>query len=334
MPEIACLALGATNAREARIVDRSVETFHIEPTPTKVTEFYGWLARRLLDAADDGVEHAVIGVPGPVVTTPAGIEMGPMTNIGGGNSRLAKNAYNVNRWLRRADPGIDALPEDYLHVVNDGDLAGHAVGARFGTTDGSTAKHRVLGALINGSGVGLGVVSWDAHAGLYRRMHLPLEIGKAPYDDLSNYEQNISGTALSECWHDVLGESGVEWVRGRDLPANHQVWADVGNGMGRLSMMAGTMLGAEVIVPTGGVGIGAREKYQKHLDGFVEGLRELGNDAEQRMVPEIRYVPAGEEQTFELLGASGIVREAMHEREAANPPAVPPQRLARHAVHA
>ncbi len=288
------LGFGGTNARVGNAVEGDISGFTSVSTPDQPGEFFGWMARQVLSAADDGSNWLVGGFPGPV--SPDGQLVGPMANVAG----LANERYDLVAELAAADPAVRRLlDEDFtLIAVNDGELAAQAAASRVGAH-----QYDRVAALILGSGVGSGIVDRDsAYANVYRAdRRNPLEIGHVvlsadPYDSVENA---VSGRALERIY-------GMD---ARDLPADHPAWKRVGETAGQLATMLGLMNGVELVVPTGGVGAGASEKYVAHLRRMIEAYGQHCNATQRLLLPAIDLVPSSESQIFEMYGGEGVMRD-------------------------
>jgi len=233
------LGFGGTNARVGICHEGDVEGFTSVATPERPREFFGWMARQILNAADMGNSWLVAGFPGPV--SPDGRLAGPMANVPG----LANEQYDLAEELDAADPAVGRLLQENftLVAVNDGELAAQATADRIGKYGfGRTA------ALIFGTGVGAGIVDRDRSYDNVCRADRsnPTEIGHIlrSGNPLDTFENAISGPALMRTY----GKDA------RELPANHPAWKIVGESAGRLSTILGVMNGVELVVPCGGAG--------------------------------------------------------------------------------
>lgn len=65
----------------------------------------------------------------------------------------------------------------------------------------------------------------------------------------------------------------------------------------------------ELVVPCGGVGAGASDKYGPHLRDMIDTYREYGNGAQKLFLPEIVLVPQEDAQIFEMFGGEGVMRD-------------------------
>ena len=290
------LGFGGSNARVGHSAEGDISGFYSVPTPTNPPEFFAWMARQVLGAAHDGSEWVVAGYPGPV--TPDGKFIGPMKNVKG----LANEQYDVLEMLNASDAAVGRLIDEGFKVmsVNDGELAAHAAAYTVGNF-----RYDRTAALILGTGVGAGVVIRDPeHKDIYRADRInPLEIGHIilsddPYDSIENA---VSGTALEKMYNQDA----------REIPADHPAWKRVGEFAGRLATMLGLMNGVQLVVPCGGVGAGASEKYLPHLNRMIEVYRTHGNGPQKLFLPRIVTVPSAEAQIFELFGGEGVMRDVL-----------------------
>jgi hypothetical protein len=267
--------------------------FKAESTPARPPEFFAWMARQLLDSAHSGSSWMVAGFPGPV--TGNGEIIGPMANVKG----MDEKTYNLRAELVAADSDVEnALDQGYkLLAVNDGTLAAHAAASRIGEY-----KYDKAAALIFGTGVGAGVVVRDPAAGITNLYHadgIPLEIGhitmsEDPYD---RFEDAYCGPGLEKRYG----------MPAHELPDGHPAWRRQGAAIARLSMLLGLINGVELVVPTGGVGVGASDKFGPFVWEHMITYRQYGNGAQQKFAPDIRFVPPKMSQEFEMYGAEGVM---------------------------
>ncbi len=289
-----CLGFGGTNARRAVCESGDVSDFTSIETPTKPREFFGWMARQALQAAHDGHGWMVAGYPGPVSSD--GKLVGPLANVAG----MRNKQYTLREELAGADPAAARLLDEgfALVAVNDGNLAAQAAAARIGRH-----KYGKTGALIIGTGVGSGVVEKDAsYADVHRVDNSsPYEIGHLPQsaDPFDTFERRYAGPALAATYN----------CDPREMATNHPAWQAIGVAAGRMAATMGLMNNVELVVPVGGVGAGASDKYGRHLDEFMATYREYGNGPQKLFAPEIAFVAPSESQVFEMYGAEGVMRD-------------------------
>lgn len=288
------LGFGGTNARLGVCHDGDVEGFTSISTPEHPREFFGWMARQILGAADNGNSWLVAGFPGPV--SPNGNLVGPMANVRG----LAKEQYDLAKQMAAADPAAGRLLQDKftLIAVNDGELAAQAAADRVGKYG-----YDRTAALILGTGVGGGIVDRDHTFDNVCRADRsnPTEIGHILLsgDPLDTFENAVSGPALARTY----GKDA------RELPSSHPAWKKVGESVGRMATILGVMNGAGLVVPCGGVGAGGSDSYSTHLRSMIDTYREYGNGTQKLFLPEIVPVPQADAQIFELFGAEGVMRD-------------------------
>lgn len=288
------LGFGGTNARYGINTDGEVYGFTSIETPERPREFFGWMARQVLSAADKGQGWLVAGFPGPV--TPDGRLVGPMANVPG----LSKDRYDLMEELAAADPAAGRLMQQNftLVAVNDGELAAHSAADRIGMYGFDRTA-----ALILGTGVGAGIVDRDhAYSNVVRANRTnPTEIGHVSdsADPRDTFENRVSGPALEKTYDRDA----------RELAADHPAWKKVGETVGRMSCVLGLMNGVELVVPCGGVGGGASDKYEPHMRAMLDAFREYGNGAQKLFLPYVVPVPSAEAQIFELHGGAGIIRD-------------------------
>jgi predicted NBD/HSP70 family sugar kinase len=288
-----CLGFGGTNARIATCDGGDLLDFSSVETPTQPEQFFQWMARNLLDASHQGSAWLVAGFPGPV--SPDGKIVGPLINVSG----MRAEEYDLRDELAAADPEINRVLDQgfTLLAVNDGTLAAQAAASRVGQH-----KYGKTGALIFGTGVGAGVVEKDGqYSNVHRVDSNPLEIGHLLVSDqgLETFEERYSGPGIQRRYG----------IAPKDLDSEHPVWIEEGEAVGRLSTMLGLISRVELVVPTGGIGIGASDKYASHLRAYIESYRNGKNSTQKKFIPEIILVPPQEAEQFEMYGAEGVVRD-------------------------
>lgn len=295
-----CLGFGGTNARMAVCAEGDVIDFESIPTPTEPAPFFEWMARKVLDAADSGNSWVVAGFPGPV--SPDGRLIGPFENVSG----MAKEQYDLRAQLTTADSEVEKILEQgfILLPVNDGTLAAQAAASRIGEH-----KYEKTGALIFGTGVGAGVVVKDAR---YTNLHRadttnPLEIGHLLLGAYPNdtFETRYSGPAMERLYGS----------KPEDLPTEHPAWIAEGIAVGRLVTTLGLMNRVELVVPTGGIGIGASDKHGPWLKKFLEDYARSGNGPQRAFTPKVVLVPPSDCDVFEMYGAEGVMRDHLTQPE-------------------
>lgn len=289
-----CLAFGGTNARFANCETGDITGFNSVATPDKPPEFFEWMARRVLDASDEGKHWLVAGFPGPV--SPNGLFVGPLNNVAG----MRTEKYDLHKELKSADKEVTKVIEQgfTLLAVNDGTLASQAAASRIGNNN-----YTKTGTLIIGTGVGAGIVEKDPD---YTNVHRadknnPNEIGHImlssnPFD---TFENRYSGPAL-------LRRYGVG---AEELPANHPAWAEEGVAIGMMATTLSLMSNVGLVVPTGGLGAGASHKYGRHLKKFMDTYKDFANGPQKEYTPDIALVPASQSKEFEMYGAEGVIRD-------------------------
>lgn len=290
-----CLGYGGTNARVATCGDGDIYGFRSERTPDNPDEFFSLMGSWILEASEAGAAWAVAGFPGPVEQSGSSFTIGPFSNIPG----LGEKKYDLGKELVRADPGCKSLIEQGFRViaVNDGDLAAHAAAARIG--DG---KYERVADIILGTGVGGAVVARDED-GVYKASKQPFEVGHIVLGEAPNesFENTYSGTAIKA----ATGEDAA------NLLPNHPIWQKLGRGVGKLATMMSLVSGAELVVPSGGVGVLRYEDYQASLREFMAQYATFGSKAQKAFVPEIKPVPKDLAQSFEMYGAEGVMLDHM-----------------------
>jgi predicted NBD/HSP70 family sugar kinase len=287
-----CLAFGGTNARIAGCEDGDIYNFNIVPTPKQPKAFYEWMARKLLLASHAGNEWMVAGFPGLV--SEDGQFVGPMQNVRG----MAKRKFNLIEKLSAADPEVERVISQgfVLRAVNDGTLSAHAAASHI-----SEFEDETIASLIIGTGVGTGVVEKDPnYSNVYRTDNKkPYEIGHVPLKYPLSYEQLISGPALER----------LHGYAPKDLILGSRAWREVSEAIVGISVTLGLLEGVNLVVPCGGVGSGAANKYQNVLDLEVKKFLRIANQAQKEKFPEIIPVPQAECDYFEMFGAEGVMRE-------------------------
>jgi predicted NBD/HSP70 family sugar kinase len=288
-----CIAVGGTNARTAHCIDGDIVHFTSEDTPDRPQEFFAWMAQRVLQSAHEGSNWLVAGFPGPV--SPDGEHVGPMANVQGMSTKM----YNLKAELTIADSAVQqTLDEGFKMVaVNDGTLAAQAAASRIGEYQFDRTA-----ALIIGTGVGAGVVERDhtmPETNVYRADDSPYEIGHIPMSDdpYDRFEDVYSGKGIDKRYNQ----------RAEKLPPGHPAWRTEGSAVGRMSVMLALLNGVELVVPTGGVGIGASDRFGPHAQEFLKTYREYGNGPQKKFAPELRLVPPTMSQEFEMYGAAGVI---------------------------
>jgi len=294
------LGFGGSNARRAVSKAGDISKFASVDTPKRPKAFFGWMGRQLLEAADAGAKWVVAGYPGPV--SPDGKLIGPFKNIPG----LKGARYDLAARLGAVDPAVGRLlasNEFTLVNVNDGNLAAHAATGRIGAF-----KYSRVASLILGSGVGSGLVIRDPKYSTVYRVdeHIPAEIGHIPLsaDPADTFENAVSGTALARIANARgFGEDS------RSIPKDHHAWRSTGEMVGQMSTILGFMLGADLVVPCGGIGSGAQSEYDPHLQNMLDAFETYGSATQRLLMPNIMPVPREDRQVFELFGGESVMRD-------------------------
>lgn len=287
------LGFGGTNARYGVSQEGDITGFQSVPTPEHQEEFFGWMARQVLSAADGGHSWLVAGFPGPV--TADGKLVGPMQNIEG----LSVKQHDLRQELNKSDPAIGRLIEEGFSIVavNDGTLAAQAAALRVGQ-----GGYDRVAALIVGTGVGAGVVVKDPDTpSVFRVNSDPLEIGNVVLsaDPIDTFENYVSGPALERDYE----------LNPMDMPSDHPAWERVGVTVGQMATLLGVMGAVELVVPCGGIGSGASEKYWPHLRKMLKTYVAYGNETQKLLFPEVNPIAAEDTQIFELFGGEGVMRD-------------------------
>jgi predicted NBD/HSP70 family sugar kinase len=288
-----CIGLGGTNARTAACDSGDILKFSVESTPARPPEFFAWMARQLLVSAHNGSNWMVAGFPGPV--SPDGQHIGPMANVQG----MKEKTYSLQAELVAADSDVqNAFDQGFkLVAVNDGSLAAHAAASRIGEY-----KYDKAAALIIGTGVGAGVVIRDpsnSSRNVYHADRSPLEIGHIPMSDdpFDRFEDAYCGPGIERRYG----------MPASALPEEHPAWIREGKAIAKMSLLLGLMNGVELVVPTGGVGVGASEKYGPYALGQMHDYWKHGNGPQKKFAPEVLLVPPDMCQEFEMYGAEGAM---------------------------
>lgn len=290
-----CLGFGATNARVGHLVDGQLEFSGPAETPSNPAEFADWMARQVLQASHQGDNWVVAGFPGPVNAD--GTKVGPFANVHG----MKDARYNLYADMVAAEPALGRLIEDEnypLIHVNDGELAAQAVAVRV-----AKPGQDKVAALIVGTGNGSGIVNRDK---IFRNVFrpdrsCPIEIGHCilSSDPFDSYEHALAGPGLSRYYN---GDT-------RQFDASHPAARKVGELIAQQSLLLGLMLGAELVVPTGGIGAGASDKYESHMRNVLSSIELHGNETQRLYLPEVALIDPAEAQSFELWGALGVVND-------------------------
>ena len=288
-----CIGFGGTNARVAACEDGDISGFTSVETPNRPEQFFRWMARNLLNSSHEGGSWLVAGFPGPVSID--GAKVGPLVNVTG----MKEEEYDLAAQLTAADSEVGRVLEQgfTLLAVNDGTLAAQAVASRIGRH-----QYSKTGALIIGTGIGAGVVKKDSdYNDVHRVVNDPLEIGHmlVSGESFESFEQRYSGPGLERRF-------GVPPTK---ISAGHPAWIEEGEAIGRLSLTLGILNGVDLVVPTGGIGIGASQMYGYHLRSFLDTYREKWNATQRKFMPEIVLVPSVEVDEFEMYGAEGVMRD-------------------------
>jgi hypothetical protein len=93
------------------------------------------------------------------------------------------------------------------------------------------------------------------------------------------------------------------------LPEDHDAWRRTGEAVMQMSNILGLMLGAELVVPCGGIGSGAQDEYGPHLNDLLEVYASRGSATQILLKPQIIPVPKADRQVFELFGGEGVMRD-------------------------
>lgn len=293
------LAVGGTNSRYGRANHGDIEQFTSIPTPGDIqNRFVGWVAEQVDAAANAGHSWLVAGYAGPVSSD--GQVIGPMANV----KCLEKTSIDIVEGIKKFDPAIRRLLEDdgFEFVnVNDGPLSAHAAAKRVGNNEyGSVA------AFIIGTGVGAGIVRRDqSYEDVYHfDRAVPAEIGHIVLDPANpqrTVENMMSGPALERFYC----KDGQKLA---DLEPDHIVWQELGQLAGVQTLNLALNHGFDLVVPCGGVGAGASDKFGDYLRKTLGGVAKHGNKTQQAYMPIVLTVPAEEAQVFELYGAEEIMR--------------------------
>jgi hypothetical protein len=307
VPEVGeglCFGIGGTNYRIAECdATGDVGASYKIPTPDNPEEFFGQAARTILDAADRGATWSVMGVPGPV-SVEWDADGAVRQHMRVTNIPALRKGFDPVAEMAKADPAAGRLLETgaFTHLtVNDGDLAAQAGAKLYGTTD--ARKYNVVADLIDGSGTGSAVTRRDnrfPEANLFHPDPGLWEIGHNLIDSGfpgRTYERSFSGPALAQV---------CEVADAKDIDHSDPIWKEVGRAMGSLSLILAINGGAELVVMSGGIGIGEQKGYkdemQRSLDLFASSHNPMADK-----VPDVQFVPPEMADTYEMHGARGAI---------------------------
>lgn len=290
------LGWGASNARMADVNHAGlvVPSWTVQ-TPKTPREFFDLMEREVIASSERGNQWVVAGFPGLVSVD--GRRIGPMENISG----LSDQYDLVTGLSERSEEARELLSEGFqVRAVNDGELAAQAAAHHV-----SEGKHDSVAAFIVGTGVGTGIVRKDlsiSGTAVYRGdAKNPAEIGHIWLSDdpTDTLERAIQGSALRR-------KTGMN---PKDIPSDHPIWEDFAVLVGRGIMTLAVMHGPKLVVPTGGVGAGASDKYK---DLLLKNMTRLDHVADlpkpQKVLkPEIGFVDPRNSHEFELHGGPGVM---------------------------
>lgn len=294
-----CLAFGGTKARYGVCEpdNSEIRDFEEVPTPNHPDEFFNWMAGQIHQAGEDGHKWVVAGYPGLV--SEDGKLIGPMANV----ANMKDRAYDVREEIRNISPVVAQTLDDgdiVLVNVNDGPLAAQAAAHKVGKR-----RFDKVAALINGTGTGSGMVIRDHKLPtIYRELRgLPNEIGHLflGFDPRESFENTVSGTAIKR----------RRGVSAEYVDADDPIWHEVGMKMGNMALFLGTMGGSKLVVPTGGVGANAYEKYQRVFRQVIHNSSHHGNETQSSLTPTVKQVPKQIRDRFELFGAVPTMHDVL-----------------------
>lgn len=301
-----CIGYGATNARFANVAGAEVANFRPEKTPHDPDEFFRQMGGWVVETAESGSRWLVAGFPGPV--SEGGKVVGPLTNVRG----MAEQEYRIEDELVKANPKVREVLDGGFKLlnVNDGELAAHAAAY--------VGKHKVarVAALIVGTGVGAGIVDKDhRYANVYRAdKKQPYELG---HWVVGINPHLIQGSPL-ETFETLYSGPGIEAHYSVDdaskLDADHVAWEVEGEGVAIMATGLGVQNGVNLVVPCGGVGAGATDKYGPHFERYMALYRRGQNGVQKRLAPKITLLESKVADEFEMYGAVGVMRA--HKTEA------------------
>jgi predicted NBD/HSP70 family sugar kinase len=303
------IGVGATNYRTALCdIEGNIDEGRSElvPTPRSSDEFFALTASQILNAAHNGSEWGVLGVPGPVkVTVTPGAKVYQNLRVTNIPALKRREGFDPVAEMIKADSAVERLIEDdgfTFLTVNDGDLAVQAAARLFGPNydDG---HYNVVGDIINGTGTGGAVARRDRRFPDARLFHTDpglWELGHDP-DSLSfpsrTPETTISGQAIASHLDKPVSE----------LDATDPIFSEVAQGIAKLAVRLGIYAGAELVVISGGIGIGSQDYYRAELSRVLDSFAKSHNPMADK-VPEIEYPDPKLADTYELHGARGAVR--------------------------
>ncbi|MCA9328091.1 hypothetical protein KDA14_06185, partial [Candidatus Saccharibacteria bacterium] len=86
-------------------------------------------------------------------------------------------------------------------------------------------------------------------------------------------------------------------------------WRETGRVIGELALTLGLLKGAELVVPTGGVGAGASDNFRYYIERYIAAVGDVGNATQNDWMPEVLYVPPARHMEFEMFGAHGVMQD-------------------------
>ena len=305
------IGVGSTHFRAAGYDNNEefvARTFEKIDVPKTREEFFAATASRLLESAHAGAKWAVLGVPGPVsvhVTDSGEVDQSfSITNIAGLNN---SSGIDPIEGIISADSAADELFRDdefNFLTINDGDMAAQAAAHLYAIYEDVVASE------IDGTGTGGAVVRrdkrfkdqsiWHPDAGLWEIGHEPLSM---VLPDVT-IETLISGKGIE----DRLG------MKAELLESNDPHFNTVAHMLGKLAFNFGIKAGAELVVISGGVGIGARSNYMNQLNDVLLRMRESKNPMSKKL-PAVQIVKDSHADTYEMYGAPGAMRSWLIRRK-------------------
>jgi predicted NBD/HSP70 family sugar kinase len=286
--------IGGTNFRTAIYRGGELEGFACLPTPAAPEAFYRTIVRRLLQATEEGATYAVVGVPGTVEDEiddegHPRQRLAEMPNIPG----LARGSSYPMVEMTKADPAISRYVEEGFEVLftNDGNLAVQAAAEKLASGES------VLADIIVGTGVGGAVAKRDKRfpGRLYHADPAPLELGHNIRDamqPLVTDEDEISGPAI---------ESRFK-IKPEDLPSTHPAAVCIAARLAVITANLGMNAGAELVVYSGGVNVGAQESIESPLKTLLDTIRNSDNKRAGLVPEKLLFVPSDMQDEYELYG--------------------------------
>ncbi len=253
------------------------------------------------------------GAPGPVsVSVDSGDDVSQRVRVTNIEALSRKEGFDPIAEMVQADPAIHDLLESgefTFLTVNDGDLAVQAGANLYG------AGYNTVGDAINGSGTGGAIACRDTRfedqEAVFHPLSGPWEVGHTPHS--LDFPSQTSETTIS----------GIAIEKSRGIPVEElderdPAFLEVGTGLARVIINMGVLGGAELVVMSGGIGIGSQDTYKEELLRQIDRFANSTNPMADK-TPVIKFPPKGKLQTYEMHGArkailSHLTRRAIDSR--------------------